>query len=211
MIFWSFLAGVVTLYCSLEPDSLLPNILFNIKYKPKQPELQELFPQGHSCAVCGKVKCKRHRPTLQLENYQPWLNLKVPSKVDTSLAEVFELVLENFVYPWYRDITQDESFVDELRLALRFFASVLVRRIQKVDIPTIITRKLLKAAMKHIEIISKAKQKVKSSESLQQAALEEYGPDLHVALRSRRDELGYLRNLTELLFPFILPPKATDS
>ncbi|KAM5163947.1 sorting nexin-14 isoform 2-T2 [Mantella aurantiaca] len=211
MIFWSFVAGVVTLYCSLEPDSLLPNILFNIKYKPKQPELQELFPQGHSCAVCGKVKCKRHRPTLQLENYQPWLDLKVPSKVDASLSEVFELVLENFVYPWYRDITEDESFIDELRLALRFFASVLVRRIQKVDLPSIITRKLLKAAMKHIEIISKAKQKVKNSESLQQAALEEYGPDLHVALRSRRDELCYLRNLTELLFPFILPPKATDS
>ncbi|XP_068087212.1 sorting nexin-14 isoform X2 [Hyperolius riggenbachi] len=211
MIFWSFLAGVVTLYCSLEPESLLPNILFYIKYKPKQPELQELFPQGHSCAVCGKVKCKRHRPTLQLENYQPWLDLRVSSKVDASLSEVFELVLENFVYPWYREITEDESFVDELRLALRFFASILVRRIQKVDIPTIITRKLLKAAMKHIEIISKAKQKVKTSDALQQAALEEYGPDLHVALRSRRDELAYLRCLTELLFPFILPPKATDS
>ncbi|XP_040284662.1 sorting nexin-14 isoform X5 [Bufo bufo] len=211
MIFWSFLAGVVTLYCTLEPESLLPNILFNIKHKPKQTELQELFPQGHSCAVCGKVKCKRHRPTLQLENYQPWLDLKVPSKVDASLSEVFELVLENFVYPWYRDITEDESSVDELRLTLRFFASVLVRRIQKVDIPSIITRKLLKAAMKHIEIISKARQKVKNSEYLQLAALEEYGPDLHVALRSRRDELCYLRKLTELLFPFILPPKATDS
>ncbi|XP_066461276.1 sorting nexin-14 isoform X1 [Eleutherodactylus coqui] len=210
MIFWSFLAGVVTLYCTLEPESLLPNILFNIKPKPKT-ELQELFPQGHSCAVCGKVKCKRHRPTLQLENYQPWLDLKVSSKVDASLSEVFELVLENFVYPWYRDITEDESSVDELRLALRFFASVLVRRIQKVDIPSVITRKLLKAAMKHIEIISKARQKVKNSEYLQQAALEEYGPDLHVAVRSRRDELCYLRKLTELLFPFILPPKATDS
>ncbi|XP_056422000.1 sorting nexin-14 isoform X4 [Hyla sarda] len=210
MIFWSFLAGVVTLYCTLEPESLLPNILFNIKYKPKA-ELQELFPQGHSCAVCGKVKCQRHRPTLQLENYQPWLDLKVPSKVDASLSEVFELVLENFVYPWYRDITEDESSVDELRMTLRFFASVLVRRIQKVDIPSVITRKLLKAAMKHIEIISKARQKVKNSEYLQQAALEEYGPDLHVALRSRRDELCYLRKLTELLFPFILPPKSTDS
>lgn len=22
---------------------------------------QELFPLGHSCAVCGKIKCKRHR------------------------------------------------------------------------------------------------------------------------------------------------------
>ncbi|XP_053566468.1 sorting nexin-14 isoform X2 [Bombina bombina] len=211
MIFWSFVAGVVTFYCSLGPESLLPNILFNLKYKPKRLEHQELFPQGHTCAVCGKVKCKRHRPTLQLENYQPWLNLKVPSKVDASLAEVFELVLENFVYPWYRDVTEDESFIDELRVALRFFASVLVRRIQKVDIPTVITKKLLKAAMNHIEVIAKARQKVKNSEYLQQAALEEYGPDLHVALRSRRDELSYLRSLTELLFPFILPPKATDS
>uniref|UniRef100_A0A8D0H3W2 Sorting nexin-14 n=1 Tax=Sphenodon punctatus TaxID=8508 RepID=A0A8D0H3W2_SPHPU len=210
MIFWSFVAGVATFYCSLGPDSLLPNILFTIKYKPKQLELQELFPQGHSCAVCGKVKCNRHRPALLLENYQPWLDLKISSKVDASLSEVLELVLENFVYPWYRDITDDESFVDELRITLRFFASVLVRRIHKVDIPMVITKKMLTAAMKHIEVIVKARQKVKNAEFLQQAALEEYGPELHVALRSRRDELHYLRKLTELLFPYILPPKATD-
>uniref|UniRef100_A0A8C3V1D8 Sorting nexin 14 n=1 Tax=Catharus ustulatus TaxID=91951 RepID=A0A8C3V1D8_CATUS len=210
MIFWSFVAGVVTFYCSLGPDSLLPNILFTIKYKPKQLELPELFPHGHSCAVCGKVKCKRHRPTLLLENYQPWLDLKVPSKVDASLSEVLELVLENFIYPWYRNITDDESSVDELRGTLRFFASVLVRRIHKVDIPTVITKKMLKAAMKHIEVIAKARQKVKNAEFLQQAALEEYGPELHVALRSRRDELHYLRKLTELLFPYILPPKSTE-
>ncbi|TRZ24690.1 hypothetical protein HGM15179_002392 [Zosterops borbonicus] len=210
MIFWSFVAGVVTFYCSLGPDSLLPNILFTIKYKPKQLELPELFPHGHSCAVCGKVKCKRHRPTLLLENYQPWLDLKVPSKVDASLSEVLELVLENFIYPWYRNITDDESSVDELRGTLRFFASVLVRRIHKVDIPTVVTKKMLKAAMKHIEVIAKARQKVKSAEFLQQAALEEYGPELHVALRSRRDELHYLRKLTELLFPYILPPKSTE-
>uniref|UniRef100_A0A8C4L8Z8 Sorting nexin-14 n=1 Tax=Equus asinus TaxID=9793 RepID=A0A8C4L8Z8_EQUAS len=128
--------------------------------------LQELFPQGRSCAVCGKVKCKRHRPALLLENYQPWIDLKISSKVDASLSEV--------------------------------------------DIPSIITKKLLKAAMKHIEVIVKASQKVENTEFLQQAALEEYGPELHVALRSRRDELHYLRKLTELLFPYILPPKATD-
>ncbi|XP_068841235.1 sorting nexin-14 isoform X6 [Capricornis sumatraensis] len=166
MIFWSFVAGVVTFYCSLGPDSLLPNIFFMIKYKPKQLGLQELFPQGRSCAVCGKVKCKRHRPSLLLENYQPWLDLKISSKVDASLSEVLELVLENFVYPWYRDVTDDESFVDELRIILRFFASVLIRRIHKVDIPSIITKKLLKAAMKHIEVIVKASQKATDCRSL---------------------------------------------
>ncbi|XP_022622769.1 sorting nexin-14-like isoform X5 [Seriola dumerili] len=210
MVFWSFLAGVITFYCSLGPESLLPNILFTIKPRSKQEQEQELFPLGNSCAVCGKVKCKRHRPTLLLENYQPWLELKVNSKVDASVAEVFELVLENFVYPWYRDITDDEACVDELRMTFRFFASVLVRRAQKVDIPAVFADKVMKAAMKHIEIIEKAREKVNSVEGLQQAALDEYGPDLHTALRSRKDELFYLRKLTEMLFPYVMPPKATD-
>uniref|UniRef100_A0A3Q4BQF5 Sorting nexin 14 n=1 Tax=Mola mola TaxID=94237 RepID=A0A3Q4BQF5_MOLML len=209
MVFWSFLAGVITFYCSIGPETLLPNIIFTIKRKNKRQE-QELFPLGHSCAVCGKVKCKRHRPTLLLENYQPWLDLKVHSKVDASLAEVFELILENFVYPWYRDITDDEACLDEVRMTFRFFASVLIRRAQKIDVPAVCAGKVMKAALKHIEIIAKAREKVKNMEALQQAALDEYAADLHIALRSRRDELLYLRKLTEMLFPFVMPPKATD-
>uniref|UniRef100_A0A673KRM6 Sorting nexin-14-like n=1 Tax=Sinocyclocheilus rhinocerous TaxID=307959 RepID=A0A673KRM6_9TELE len=211
MIFWSFLAGVIIFYCSLSPEYLLPNILISIKTKRKPQKQQELFPLGHSCAVCGKNQCKRHRPTLLLENYQPWLDLKVPSKVDASFSEVLELVLENFVYPWYRyDITDDEACVDELRQTIRFFAAVLAHRVQRVDVPLVVMDKMMKAAMKHIEIMAKAQQKVKNTEGLQQAALAEYGADLHVALRSRKDELLYLRKLTELLFPCVMPPKATD-
>lgn len=51
---------------------------------------------------------------------------------------------------------------------------------------------------------------VDKNRPLQQVVLEEYGADLHVALRSRRDELLYLRKLTEMLFPYVMPPKATD-
>uniref|UniRef100_A0A8C2J583 Sorting nexin 14 n=1 Tax=Cyprinus carpio TaxID=7962 RepID=A0A8C2J583_CYPCA len=202
MIFWSFLAGVITFYCSLSPEYLLPNILISIKTKRKKQ--QELFPLGHSCAVCGKNQCKRHRPTLLLENYQPWLDLKVPSKVDASISEVLELVLENFVYPWYRyGCFKCKSY---------FYYSVLAEKKKKwnVDVPLVVMDKMMKAAMKHIEIIAKAQQKVKNTEGLQQAALAEYGADLHVALRSRKDELLYLRKLTELLFPYVMPPKATD-
>lgn len=36
------------------------------------------------------------------------------------------------VFPVFRDVTDDEAFVDELRVTLRFFAAVLVRRTQKV-------------------------------------------------------------------------------
>ncbi|KAL2081871.1 hypothetical protein ACEWY4_021689 [Coilia grayii] len=211
MIFWSFLAGVITFYCSISPEYLLPNILFHLKPKTKPSEQQELFPSGHSCAVCGKRKCNRHRPTLLLENYQPWLDLKVYSKVDASISEVLELILENFVYPWYRDITDDEACVDELRMMFRFFGAVIVRRAQKVDFPSLLTGKMAHVTMKHIEIIAKAWNKVSQNpEHLQQAALEEYGPDLHIALRSRKDELLYLRKLTEMLFPYVIPPKAPE-
>ncbi|XP_037541156.1 sorting nexin-14 [Nematolebias whitei] len=150
------------------------------------------------------------RPTLLLENYQPWLNLKVHSKVDASVAEVFELVLEKFVFPWYREITDDEACLDQVRMIFRFFASVLIRRAQKVDVPAVFADKVMKAAMKHIEIITKAQAKVKAGQSLEQAALEEYGSSLHVALHSRKDELLYLRTLTQMLFPYVLPPKASD-
>lgn len=37
-----------------------------------------------------------------------------------------------FITLLYRDITDDEACVDELRMTFRFFASVLVRRAQKV-------------------------------------------------------------------------------
>ncbi|XP_077366075.1 sorting nexin-14-like isoform X2 [Festucalex cinctus] len=206
---WSFLAGVVTFYWALEPDSLLPNVLF-ASVVPRKRQERELFPSGRSCAVCGKVKCKRHRPTLLLENYQPWLGLKIHSKVDASIAEMFELVLENFVYPWYRDITDDEACVDELRLSFRFMASVLVRRAQKVDVPAVFADRVMKAAVKHVEVLARAGARVGQGETLQQAALEEYGGDLHVAARSRQEELRYLRKLTEMLFPYLMTPKATE-
>ncbi|KAJ0061402.1 hypothetical protein NL108_018337, partial [Boleophthalmus pectinirostris] len=213
MLFWSFLAGLVTFYCSLSPDTLLPSVLPSPRPHRQVSDTrseQELFPSGLSCAVCGKNKCKRHRPTLRLENHQPWLDLKVHSKVDASIAEVFELVLENFVFPWYRDITSDDDCVDEIRMTFRFFASVLVRRAQKVDVPAVFADKVMKAAMKHLEVVTTARNRVSRVEELQRAALVEYGSHLHVALRSRREELQYLRTLTEMLLPHVLPPKATD-
>ncbi|KAG1925194.1 sorting nexin-14, partial [Pimephales promelas] len=172
--------------------------------------LDDMGPRSVPTALGPTLQHQFCLPTLLLENYQPWLDLKVSSKVDASISEVLELVLENFVYPWYRDITDDEACVDELRQTIRFFAAVLAHRAQRVDVPSLVMDKMMKAAMKHIEIMAKAQQKVKNTESLQQAALAEYGADLHVALRSRKDELLYLRKLTELLFPYVMPPRATD-
>ncbi|KAG9336158.1 hypothetical protein JZ751_002505 [Albula glossodonta] len=285
MLFWSFLAGVVTFYCSLGPETLLPNILFSIKPKSKQQDQQELFPLGHSCAVCGKIRCKRHssgdqvtQQSVQMTSYWrerergwggPSVGLSVgrcvalhgsgslvrggglqeqmanmafiDRKIHSRLSSGEKKCVKFGKWPstrvhcfplrslilWIRetsgglplDITDDEAFVDELRVTLRFFAAVLVRRAQKKrgwssheseqsraygSQPPKSTRGVVLARSTSLAEF------VKNAEYLQQAALEEYGPDLHVALRSRRDELLYLRKLTEMLFPYILPPKASD-
>lgn len=38
-----------------------------------------------------------YRPTLLLENYQPWLDLKIPSKVDASLSEVIDIFVTHVI------------------------------------------------------------------------------------------------------------------
>ena len=35
LVFWSFLAGVITFYCSLGPGTLLPNVLFTLRPRAK--------------------------------------------------------------------------------------------------------------------------------------------------------------------------------
>jgi sorting nexin-14 len=56
----------------------------------------------------------------------------IPELVDMALAELFELVLKNFVYHWYREISANEAFVDELRCSLQYMAAILVQRASKV-------------------------------------------------------------------------------
>lgn len=35
MVFWSFLAGVATFYCSIGPETLLPSVFFSLRAKKK--------------------------------------------------------------------------------------------------------------------------------------------------------------------------------
>ncbi|XP_077442886.1 sorting nexin-14-like isoform X2 [Stigmatopora argus] len=201
---WCLAAGALVFYWALESES-------SVDPSPKKRrEPSDSFPAARGCALCGKAKCKRHSPTLLLENFQPWLGLDVHAKVDASVTEVFELVLENFVFPWYRDITDDRACVDQLRLSFRYLASVLVRRAQKVDFPGAFAGRVMKAAVKHVEVLTRAGARVGPGVTLQRAALEEYGADLHVAARGRNHELLYLRKLTEMLFPYLMPPRAAE-
>jgi sorting nexin-14 len=127
-----------------------------------------------------------------------------------ALAELFELVLKNFVYHWYREISANEAFVDELRCSLQYMAAILVQRASKVDIPKLLTGKLMQGGLAHLHIYVQTKRKYPRlcNEALADMVLQEYGSSIHEAVRGPHARVRYLRQLADVLFPHILPPTA---
>ncbi|KAK2571576.1 Sorting nexin-14, partial [Acropora cervicornis] len=164
---------------------------------------------------CGKAlviicPCEKqfYRPEISRSKLKPWEDLLIPESVDAALQEFLSLLLQNYVYSWYRELSCSETCVDELRTNLRYMAAVLLQRIRKIDIPTLVTDTLGKEGLKHLETYLTAKEKgsLSHSTSIHTTVLDEFSPKLHCALQNRAMELQYLRKLSESIIPFLLPP-----
>ncbi|KAK3581483.1 hypothetical protein CHS0354_031816 [Potamilus streckersoni] len=210
---WSFLFGVIVAYSFLSVDFLMPNLLFmySRNKKAKFEDDDELALMKTFCTVCGQRKCPRHRPELNILAFQPWTGLEVRKKVDEAAEEFLDTVLNEFVYTWYRNLSTDEEFVDELRSSIRYLASIFLRKAKRLDVAKLVVDKLLKAGLQHLHMCLKAKKSLEPGRDLQDSVIDVLGPNLHYAMYSRKAELEYLRRLVEKLFPFILSPQAQMS
>ncbi|KAH9495460.1 Sorting nexin-14 [Bulinus truncatus] len=213
MILWAFVAGIIFAYSLLSPNTVLPNLFpfYSKKSKHKSLGDDELTLMKTVCTVCGLRRCPRHRPELNILAFQPWTNLDIHKSVDDALHEFFNIVLKEFVYTWYRDLSEDEEFVDELRTNFRFLASVMFRRMTKLDVPELVTKRLLRAGVQHIDLCLQAYKEAEYKGDMQQTILDFMGSNVHCAMWSRKAELEYLRRLVESLFPYILRPQALNS
>ncbi|XP_022243695.1 sorting nexin-14-like [Limulus polyphemus] len=147
--------------------------------------------QRYALYVATK-KCKRHQNDLSIYLVKPWTELLVPQEIDEAIEQILTLTLKEYVYSWYTDISSDDSFVQELRVALRFMGASLIRRVRQVDLVNIILGRISRVAAYHVDGCVKGKAV--------------FG-NLHVALRSREEEIQYLRCLVERLLPYTLPRK----
>ncbi|XP_071489884.1 sorting nexin-14-like [Diadema antillarum] len=214
VVLWALLIGMGTFHVIFKRVNSLPNLLgtFERKRLPGVKMLSRRESSHGVCPVCGNDNCTRHRGELYHTNYQPWMDLYIPKRVDDALSEFFELVFRDFVYSWYSEsISSDEEFVRELRTTLRYTVSVILRRLKQVDLPTVILDKLIKAALSHLDVYLRAKKKARWGQDMQELTLKQYGSHLHVAARNRHAELEYIRHLCELLFPFIVPNQPQTS
>ncbi|XP_065846389.1 sorting nexin-14-like isoform X2 [Oscarella lobularis] len=205
---WTTACGCCAAYCLLKAKALVPSFLIWIKRRePMKPTL----PPG--CGICGNENCQRHRRGAVTSDLQPWNDVLVPLPVEEALSEFFELVLRDFVYEWYRQINDHEELVDEFRSNLQFIIASFVKRAKKIDIPKVVTEKLIQAGMAHLHVIFAAKDKNPSlrGAAFVGAVLREYGDDVHEAVRGEHASIRYLRRVAAVIVPRVLPPASLKS
>lgn len=122
--------------------------------------------------------------------------------------QFFNKLLDVFVLSWYDNLTKDESFMHELKYGIKYSTAVLIRRIMEIDLPSLISRKILPCIVKHIDDVIYIEDITKLKNSrLNDVAVEYWENKLHGALTNRKNELVYLRELAASLSTIILPPK----
>lgn len=125
--------------------------------------------------------------------------------INLFIFQFYNKIIDAFILIWYKNITNDTSFVSELKYSLRYVSAVAVNKILELDTGRIITDKLVPCAIKHIDDYLCMKQICKiKNESFDKIAIEYLGKRMHVAATNRNNEVRYLRELTEVLLPKFL-------
>lgn len=156
------------------------------------------------CTVCYKKGCSRHKGDEMEFQFSPD-KLFIPKDVDNALTEFLEIVLNTNIYSWYRNLSHDQGFVDELRCALRHAASVVYFRLRKMESPRFITKKVLAKLMVHIDSFFFVKERINNKEHLAQAFLDHLKTYTHFCVQNDTAEKEYLRHSIQTLLPYLIP------
>ncbi|VDD87382.1 unnamed protein product [Enterobius vermicularis] len=136
-------------------------------------------------------------------NSLPWDELSISEPVNGALEELIEQILDNYVNSWYKtEINGDPAFVAEIRYHIRYFASLLFRKMMELDLASLLLTEAVPVTVIHCQKILRLEEQVDkkmlTSRMIETKILEELD-DLHYSLTSRENEVNYLRQLADLL------------
>lgn len=207
---WSFTIGIILGYLLLKTYDEIPNLLLLLQVTGTlkgqkiltRSESTEVKVKG--CGICSKKGCVRHKSD-DPKHQRPWEDLEISKPVDDALAEFFEIVLNTHLYSWYRDLSHDQGFVDEVRCALHQAMSVVYHRIRNVKLSEFIIKRVLKKFMVHVDSFFVIKEQVTNKDDLQQAVLDHLKTYKHFCIQNESAEKEYLRYTVQSLLPYLLP------
>lgn len=138
-------------------------------------------------------------------------------EVNQELEQLLNTILERFVRTWYDELNvfslSDQRFEREIRVVLKHLTAVCIKRLRSVNVKKTIQTKLIPALIQHLHIYLNGKRSARAQQFIERAVLKEYydAGVFQPQMRSEAEESKWLRNLSELLLPLLVPPKALHS
>lgn len=141
------------------------------------------------------------------------------SFIDEPLQQVIQFALRDYIQYWYYTLSEDESFLLEIRQTLQNALVQFSTRSKEVDWQPYFTTRLVDDFATHLRVFRKAQDRLADREDKQRDVTEELLDSFFeaevelekkicrdVVCTSHKDEEGFLRDLCELLLYLLLPP-----
>ncbi|XP_016314765.1 sorting nexin-13-like isoform X6 [Sinocyclocheilus anshuiensis] len=142
------------------------------------------------------------------------------SIIDEPLQQVIQFALRDYIQYWYYTLSDDETFLLEIRQTVQNALVEFSTRSKEVDWQPYFTTRLVDDFATHLRVFRKAQERLNEREDPKQRDAPEELLDSFfeaevemerkicrdVVCMSRKDEEGYLRDLCEVLLYLLLPP-----
>ncbi|XP_024075485.2 sorting nexin-13 isoform X4 [Terrapene carolina triunguis] len=144
--------------------------------------------------------------------------------IDEPLQQVIQFSLRDYVQYWYYTLSDDESFLLEIRQALQnaliqFSTSLFSVRSKEMDWQPYFTTRLVDDFATHLRVFRKAQQRITEKDDQMKGTAEDLVDTFFkvevemekevcrdLVCTSPKDEEGFLRDLCEVLLYLLLPP-----
>uniref|UniRef100_A0A6Q2YTJ7 Sorting nexin 13 n=1 Tax=Esox lucius TaxID=8010 RepID=A0A6Q2YTJ7_ESOLU len=137
--------------------------------------------------------------------------------IDEPLQQVIQFALRDYIQYWYYTLSEDESFLLEIRQTVQNALVQFSTRSKDVDWQPYFTTRLVDDFATHLRVFRKAQDRLegredcKQSENMVESFFEaevemERNICRDVVCTSSKDEEGFLRDLCEVLLYLLLPP-----
>jgi sorting nexin-14 len=205
ILLWIFSSGAFGAFLFFWYHERAPNVLIHL-FPPLQEALKATTPTPLP-------------PVTNLPRDNMWANenITLPENVNLAIEEFLEIALEKFVYKWERDLLKSEAVIDELRQGMQHIARVVTQRVHRLDVPTLLLKKMTKVFASHLHQYMSARMLNRRlsfepmDQTLSRLTLNHSKCAVHWTLRGELTEQEYCKRVLSAVLPFVLPPEVIES
>uniref|UniRef100_A0A8C1NWG0 Sorting nexin 13 n=1 Tax=Cyprinus carpio TaxID=7962 RepID=A0A8C1NWG0_CYPCA len=178
------------------------------------------------CFIGGPIKCLLKQIDVLEEMKSESKPIKIDRRltgssiIDEPLQQVIQFALRDYIQYWYYTLSDDETFLLEIRQTVQNALVEFSTRSKEVDWQPYFTTRLVDDFATHLRVFRKAQERLNEREDPKQRDAPEELLDSFfeaevemerkicrdVVCMSRKDEEGFLRDLCEVLLYLLLPP-----